>query len=85
MNTFAEPLESTVKMNKREGHLDTKCRRLNGADRRFTLSRNASNPGQLFGLRTLLSIGDLPQYRCDDGTSDPSSDELKQRVHEGQP
>ena len=32
------------------------------------------------GLRILLNTGDLSQHRCDDGTADSSSDELKQRV-----
>ncbi len=29
-----------------------------------------------------MSTGDLPQYRCDDGTADSTSDELKQRVYD---
>jgi len=44
--------------------------------------RQASyQPGELFGLRSLLSTGDLPQHGCDDSTADSTSDELKQRVY----
>ena len=39
-------------------------------------------PLELFSLRSLLSTGDLHQYRCDDGTADSTSDELKQRVYD---